>query len=53
MVSFAVCFFLSQIVRFFLQRENKSRAAQYGAPSIEHGLEDLTDKENKSFRYPL
>ncbi|KAH8883177.1 MFS general substrate transporter [Thozetella sp. PMI_491] len=53
MVCFALCFFLSQGVRFLLQKKNTRRDAKYGVPTIEHGLEDLTDKENKSFRYPL
>jgi hypothetical protein len=53
MICFVVCFFASEIVRFFLARENKKRDAQYGEPDDVHGLEDLTDKENKSFRYHL
>ena len=36
-----------------LARENKYRAETYGVPEVSHGLEDLTDKENKSFRYNL
>ncbi len=53
MICFALCFFLSQAIRFLLQRENRSRDESYGLPTTEHGLEDLSDKENTSFRYPL
>lgn len=53
MICFVICFFASEIVRFFLARENKKRDAQYGEPDDAHGLEDLTDKENTSFRYHL
>lgn len=33
--------------------QNKRRDRIHGLPSEEHGLDDLTDGENKSFRYPL
>ncbi|EAQ91661.1 hypothetical protein CHGG_03596 [Chaetomium globosum CBS 148.51] len=53
MICFVVCFFCSEILRFFLVRENKNREAQYGPPDDAQGLEDFTDRENKSFRYHL
>ncbi|KAL2194635.1 major facilitator superfamily domain-containing protein [Corynascus similis CBS 632.67] len=53
MICFVVCCFCAEILRFLLARENKKREAQYGPPDDAHGLEDLTDKENKSFRYHL
>jgi hypothetical protein len=53
MICFVVCFFCAEILRFFLARENKKREEQFGPPDDAHGLEDLTDKENKSFRYHL
>ncbi|KAK7969901.1 major facilitator superfamily domain-containing protein [Apiospora saccharicola] len=52
-VCFAVCCVLGQVIRFLLARENKRRDAKYGPPEWSHGLEDLTDRENKSFRYTL
>ncbi|KAH6982676.1 major facilitator superfamily domain-containing protein [Ilyonectria destructans] len=53
MICFAVCVFVSLGLRFMLARENKTRDRLYGAPEISHGLEDMTDCENKSFRYNL
>ncbi|KAL2145267.1 hypothetical protein VTI28DRAFT_7635 [Corynascus sepedonium] len=53
MICFVVCCLCAEILRFLLARENKRREAQYGPPDDAHGLEDLTDKENKSFRYHL
>ncbi|KXX81879.1 Thiamine pathway transporter THI73 [Madurella mycetomatis] len=53
LICFVVCFFCAEILRFFLARENKKREDQYGSPDDVHGLEDLTDRENKSFRYRL
>lgn len=52
-VCFAVCCVLGQVIRFLLARENERRNVKYGAPEWSHGLEDLTDRENKSFRYTL
>ncbi|GFP59123.1 hypothetical protein ACSS6W_007790 [Trichoderma asperelloides] len=53
LVCFAVCFFLAQVVRFMLDRENKNRTKLYGPPTFDKALEDLSDKENTSFRYAL
>ncbi|KAL6898693.1 major facilitator superfamily domain-containing protein [Trichoderma evansii] len=53
MICFAICFFLAQAVRFGLKRENENRTNSYGPPTFEKGLEDLSDKENTSFRYTL
>lgn len=36
-----------------LVRENERRDRDFGPPTTSHGLEDLTDRENKSFRYNL
>ncbi|KAL2177495.1 uncharacterized protein P884DRAFT_269869 [Thermothelomyces heterothallicus CBS 202.75] len=52
-ICFVICFFCAEILRFFLARENKNREARFGPPNDVHDLEDLTDKENKSFRYHL
>jgi hypothetical protein len=53
MICFAVCVFVGIGLRVLLDRENKKRDADYGSPELTHGLEDLTDRENKSFRYHL
>ena len=53
MICFVVCVAVAMLLRFLLARENARRDREYGAPNIIHGLEDLTDKENKSFRYNL
>ncbi|KAK4136033.1 MFS general substrate transporter [Trichocladium antarcticum] len=53
LICFVICFFCGEILRFFLARENKKRDAQHGPPDQVHGLEDLTDRENTSFRYHL
>jgi hypothetical protein len=53
MICFVVCFICAEILRLFLVRENKNREAQYGPPDDAQGLEDFTDRENKSFRYHL
>lgn len=52
-VCFVACCVLGQVVRLVLARENQRRDEQYGPPDWQHGLEDITDRENKSFRYPL
>jgi hypothetical protein len=44
---------VSLVLRFFLARKNKVRDEKYGPPQFQHGLDDLTDKENKSFRWVL
>ncbi|KAL3429079.1 major facilitator superfamily domain-containing protein [Aspergillus tetrazonus] len=52
-ICFAICFVLAQVFRALMLAQNKRRNSKYGPPTQEHGLEDLTDRENKSFRYPL
>lgn len=52
-ICFAICFVLAQVFRALMLAQNKRRNSKYGPPTQEHGLEDLTDMENKSFRYPL
>lgn len=42
-----------QGTRFMLARENKRRDAEYGPSGISHGLVDMTEKENKDFKYQL
>jgi hypothetical protein len=44
---------LAAFGRWHLGRENKRRDREYGPPSQDHALEDLTDRENKDFRYML
>lgn len=53
MICLATCFFVAIILRFHLARENRKRDEKYGAPQDIHGLEDITDKENKDFRFQL
>lgn len=53
LICFAICFVLAQVVRFVLDRENKERSRVHGPPTFEKGLEDLSDRENFSFRYAL
>ncbi|KAF4502418.1 allantoate permease [Fusarium agapanthi] len=53
MICFAVCVFAALALRWALTRENKHRDTAYGSPDHSHGLEDLTDRENNSFRYNL
>jgi hypothetical protein len=36
-----------------LEKENKRRDREFGEPGVAHALEDLTDRENKDFRYML
>jgi hypothetical protein len=49
-----ICIILLAIFgRWHLGRENKRRDEKYGSPSREHALDDLTDRENKDFRYML
>ncbi|OGE49565.1 hypothetical protein PENARI_c020G08328 [Penicillium arizonense] len=52
-ICFGICFVLAQVFRVLIRAQNKRRDRQYGVPTSEHGLEDLTDGMNKSFRYPL
>lgn len=53
MVCFVICFVCAEALRSLSVRENKRRDAKYGEPDDVHGLEDYTDRENKSFRYHL
>ncbi|KAM0424159.1 hypothetical protein ACHAPT_010528 [Fusarium lateritium] len=53
MICFAICVGVALALRVVLARENSKRDSQYGQPELSHGLEDMTDKENKSFRYNL
>ena len=45
--------FLAAFGRWHLGRENARRDREYGPPSNEYGLEDLTDRQNMNFRYIL
>ncbi|KAL6415591.1 allantoate permease [Ilyonectria robusta] len=51
LICFVVCFVASETLRFLLVRENRKREEHYGPADFSQGLDDLTDKENKSFRY--
>ncbi|KAI9149877.1 Thiamine pathway transporter THI73 [Paramyrothecium foliicola] len=53
MICFVICLVAAEGLRILLDKENKKREARYGPPNNIHGLEDLTDHENKSFRYQL
>ncbi|KAM5350664.1 hypothetical protein ACJ41O_007169 [Fusarium nematophilum] len=53
MICFAICVGVSLVLRLVLARENSNRDRLYGPPDASHGLEDMTDKENQSFRYNL
>ncbi|KAG5988382.1 hypothetical protein E4U52_006636 [Claviceps spartinae] len=53
MICFSICFTTALTLRFILVRENERRDRDFGLPTTSHGLEDLTDRENKSFRYNL
>ncbi|KAM5358994.1 hypothetical protein ACJZ2D_014819 [Fusarium nematophilum] len=53
LVCFATLLTISIILRLLLSRRNAGRNEKYGEPEFQHGLEDVTDKENKSFRYTL
>jgi hypothetical protein len=53
MICFAICFVAAFCLRWFIYRENLSRDRDFGVPEVSHGLEDMTDRENKSFRYNL
>ncbi|CAH0023197.1 unnamed protein product [Clonostachys rhizophaga] len=53
MVCFRVSFFITLCLRAALARENTKRQSKYGDPELSDGLEDLTDRENMSFRYNL
>lgn len=53
LVCFTIVAVRAEQLRLHLQRINKNREGKYGPPNTENGLEDFTDKENKSFRYQL
>lgn len=53
MACFAAAMFISEGTRFLLSRENKRRDAEFGLPGESQGLQDLTEKDNKDFRYQL
>lgn len=53
MICFVVCFVTACVLRLLLAGENKRREETFGDTEVGHALEDLTDKENKSFRYHL
>ena len=44
---------LALSLRVLLSRRNKKRDEKYGEPSTQHGLEDMTDRQNKSFRWVI
>ncbi|KJK62536.1 Major Facilitator Superfamily protein [Aspergillus parasiticus SU-1] len=52
-ICFAIALVLSQVFRALMALQNHRRDQRFGPPTAECGLQDLTDKENKSFRYPL
>jgi len=53
LIFFVIAMLVAELLRFYLDVQNRKRDEKYGAPTTEHGLEDLTDHENKSFRYSL
>ncbi|KAJ5128113.1 hypothetical protein N7448_008892 [Penicillium atrosanguineum] len=53
MVCFAVAIIVSEGTRFMLQRDNIRRDNEYGLPGSSHGLEDMTERQNKDFRYQV
>ncbi|KAG6003528.1 hypothetical protein E4U21_001928 [Claviceps maximensis] len=53
MICFAICSVTALALRAMLVRENRRRERDFGPPDTTHGLQDLTDHENKSFRYNL
>ncbi|KAG5927388.1 hypothetical protein E4U42_002299 [Claviceps africana] len=53
MFCFTSCFVLALGLRSMLVRENRRREREFGPPDTLHGMQDLTDRENKSFRYNL
>lgn len=52
-ICFGICFVMAQVFRALMYAQNRRRDSKYGLPTGEHGLDELTDGENKSFRYPL
>lgn len=53
LIFFAVLIVLAQGLRFMLSRRNKRRNEKYGEPETQHGLDDMTDRQNKSFRWVI
>jgi hypothetical protein len=53
MACYGIAMVVCQCTRFILARENRRRDAEYGLPGMSHGLQDMTEKENKDFRYQL
>ncbi|KAH6663272.1 major facilitator superfamily domain-containing protein [Plectosphaerella plurivora] len=53
LICFVVCFVCAELLRVWLARQNRQREEQFGPVDYSQGLDDLTDKENKSFRYHL
>jgi hypothetical protein len=52
-VSVAAVMLVAIYGRWHLARENARRDREYGPATDVHALDDLTDRENKSFRYAL
>lgn len=53
MVCYSIAIVICHMSRILLSRENERRDREYGPPGISHGLEDITEKDNKDFRYQL
>lgn len=53
LICLAACVVTALVLRLHLARENKKRDRLYGPAGMAHGLDDLTDRENKDFRYCL
>lgn len=53
LICFVIAFALAEILRLHLKRINDHRDEKYGPPTTENALGNMTDKENKSFRYQL
>ncbi|KAE8420570.1 major facilitator superfamily domain-containing protein [Aspergillus pseudocaelatus] len=53
MICFVVCFCTSLLLRQALAVENRSRDREFLGQSRGEGLEDMTDKDNRHFRYNL
>ncbi|KAG5938553.1 hypothetical protein E4U53_007983 [Claviceps sorghi] len=53
LICFTACFAMALALRSVLVKENRRRERDFGPPDTLHGMQDLTDRENKSFRYNL
>lgn len=53
MICLASCSVLAVLLRWHLARKNSGREMENGPAGTEHGLDDMTDKENRDFRYQL